>query len=296
MSLNNCEYITIDFETANKNYTSACSIGLVGARNGKIVFEKYYLINPEEEFETYNTLIHGITYEDVKNEKTFPELWPEIKELIDGNILFAHSALFDMSVLKSLLEKYNLPFPTIKIGCTLRLSRIAFKDSLTSFKLSTISTYLEVNHNHHNAISDASICYYIIERCKRIYQVDTVQELFEEVGLCFGFLDEKRFRNCYNKLSEQSKPKSELLKGMIISFTGKPSNMTKVDFKKLINENGGLYSKEITRVINTFITFPSPSKKHLQALELLKNKKEIKEYTEEEIMEIVYGSRIHNKH
>ena len=296
MSSNNCEYITIDFETANSSLTSACSVGLVGAKNGKIVFEKYYLINPEEDFLSYNTLIHGITYEDVKNEKTFPELWPEIKELRDGNILFAHSASFDMNVLKSLLEKYKLPFPNIRVGCTLKLSRIAFKDSLTSFKLSAISNYLEVSHNHHNAISDASICYYIIERCKRIYQVDTIQELFEEVGLCFGVLDEKKFRNCYNKLTEKIKSKSELMKGMVISFTGKPSSMTKGDFKKVIYENGGLYSKEITRVINTFVVFPSPSKKHLQALELIKNKKEIKEYTEEEIMEIVYGSRIHSKH
>ena len=73
MSSNNCEYITIDFETANSSLTSACSVGLVGAKNGKKVFEKYYLINPEEDFLSYNTLIHGITYEDVKNEKTFPE-------------------------------------------------------------------------------------------------------------------------------------------------------------------------------------------------------------------------------
>lgn len=286
MSLSNVEYVTMDFETANANLTSACSVGLVGAKNGKIVFEKYYLINPKEPFFSQNIAIHGITPSDVENEKTFPELWDEIYDLIDGNIVFAHSASFDMSVLKSLIEKYNLKYPSIKIGCTLRVSRIAFKGTLTSFKLSNISNYLEIEHQHHNAISDASICYYILERCKRMYQTYDVKDLFEELGLCFGVFNQKTYRNCYLKLKEE-KPISNLLSGKIFSFTGKPSKMTKNEFKKLITSKGGLYSKEITRVINTFVIFPNPSKKHLEALKNIEAKKHIDVYTEEEIFKII---------
>ena len=36
------EYVAIDFETANANLTSACSIGIVGAANGETVFEKHF--------------------------------------------------------------------------------------------------------------------------------------------------------------------------------------------------------------------------------------------------------------
>lgn len=291
MSCYNVEYVTIDFETANSHPTSACSVGIVGSKKGEVVFEKYYLINPEEEFASQNILIHGIYPEDVKNEKTFPMLWEEIRPLLDGNIVFAHAANFDITVLKSLLQKYNLPFPKIRIGCTLRLSRIAFNDSLTSFKLSNISNYLEVSHNHHNAISDALICYYIIERCKRMYQVYDCVDLFEEVGLCFGYLDESKYRSCYSKFSKEQKnvPVTKNLDGYIIAFTGKPSTMTKGEFVKKICTNGALYSREITRVINTFVVFPSPSKKHLEALEKLKQKKDIKIYTEEEINRIING-------
>lgn len=286
MSLNNVEYVTIDFETANANLTSACSVGLVGARKGQIVFEKYYLINPNEPFNSQNIAIHGITPEIVAKEKTFPEIWDEIYELIDGNIVFAHAASFDMSVLKSLIEKYNLKYPNIKIGCTLRVSRIAFKEILTSFKLSNISKYLEIEHNHHNAISDASICYYLLERCKRMYQTYDVNDLFEELGLCFGVLNQKTYRNCYVKLKE-TEPVSHQLEGKIFSFTGKPSKTTKNDIKKIITSKGGLYSKEITRVINSFIIFPNPSKKHLEALKNIQEKKHIDVYTEEEFFKII---------
>ena len=41
------EFVAIDFETANKSYDSACSIGLVTVRDGAIVDEYYKLIRPK---------------------------------------------------------------------------------------------------------------------------------------------------------------------------------------------------------------------------------------------------------
>ena len=287
------EYVAIDFETANGNLTSACSIGIVGADKGKIVYEKYYLINPQEPFLEQNTLIHGLTSDDVKDAKTFKELWDEIFPLLDGNIVFAHAAAFDISVLKSLIDKYDLKYPNIKIGCTLKVARIAFKDELQSFKLSVISDHLQVEHNHHNAISDASICFYMLERVKRMYQVYDVVDLFEEIGLCFGISNKDFYRGCYTRLAQKKnkeiKAITNKLDGMIIAFTGKPEKMTKTEFKKLILSNGGLYSREINRVINTFVVFDNPSQAHIAAVNRLQTQKEIRILTEEEIIKIING-------
>ena len=306
------KYVTIDFETANGNLTSACSVGLVICNNGKIIDQKYYLINPNEPFNNGNILIHGITPDMVCNAPYFYEIWDEIYDILNGNIVFAHAASFDISVLKALIEKYNLKCPDIKVGCTLKLSRLAFKDVLTSFKLSTLSSYLEIEHNHHNAISDALVCFYIIERAKRMYQVYDVFDLFEEVGLCFGYLREPNssvsnnsknidfrnissryieYRSVYSRINNKKKVNklSNKLDGIVLSFTGKPVKMTKTEFKKVVLENGGLYSKEVNRVINTFVIFQNPNKAHLNALERLKEVKEIKIYTEEEFMRLIYG-------
>ena len=165
MSLNNkFEYIAIDFETANSNLTSACAIGLVGAKNGKIVYNDYFLINPEEPFSDFNITVHHITPDMVKDAKTFPEVWEIIKDVLNNEIVVCHNAMFDISVLKACIEKYGLEYPNISVGCTLRVSKITFKDILPNCKLNTISGYLEVEHNHHNAISDAQVCYYLLER------------------------------------------------------------------------------------------------------------------------------------
>lgn len=283
------EYVAIDFETANANLTSACSIGIVGAKNGKIVFEKYYLINPNEEFLSYNVLIHGITANDVINEPTFDKIWPEIKALIDGTIVFAHCAPFDLAVLKSLLDKYDLEYPNILVGCTLRVSKIAFKGILENCKLNTISKYLEIEHNHHNAISDALVCFYLLERVKRMYQAIDVYELFEVIGLGFGMMKPKMLRGCYNKFTQisNSQIKSKELEGKIFAFSGKPKTMTKTEAKKLIEIHGGIYTKDITKAITSFVIFTNPLKTQLNALHRVLDYKEIEIYNEEEFRKLV---------
>ena len=283
------EYVAIDFETANANLTSACSIGIVGAANGETVFEKHFLINPNEDFSSYNVLIHGITEEMVRNEPTFDKLWDEIKELIEGTIVFAHSAPFDLAVLKSLLDQYGLEYPNIKIGCTLKVSKIAFKGVLENCKLNTISNYLEVEHLHHNAISDAKVCFYLLERVKRMYQVYDVVDLFEVLGLGFGVMKPKILRGCYNKFTQISTTQieSNRLEGQIIAFSGKPKTMTKTEAKKLVEIHGGVYTKDINRAITSFVIFTNPLKTQLSALKRVEEYKNVIVLNEEQFRKLV---------
>ena len=58
------EFVAIDFETANRNSDSACSIGLVTFKDGKIVDEYYKLIRPKNlYFHPDNIKVHGLTEE-----------------------------------------------------------------------------------------------------------------------------------------------------------------------------------------------------------------------------------------
>ena len=289
MSLNNkYEYIAIDFETANSNLSSACAIGLVGARNGKVVYSDYYLINPNEIFTDYNIAIHHITPEMVKDAMTFPEVWEIIKDKLEGEIVFCHNAMFDIAVLKTCIEKYNLDYPHINIGCTLRVSRIAFKDILPNCKLNTISNYLMVEHNHHNASSDAMVCYYLLERVKRMYQAIDVIELFEMLNLGFGVLNDKIYKGCYSKLKEK-KHTNDILKDEVFSFVGKPKYLTKTEVIKKIEDNSGLYSKEITKGITAIIIFPNAPKNKMAEFDRIKDKINIKVYNEEDFLNLLKG-------
>ena len=90
------DFAAIDFETANGKRTSVCSVGIVIVRNGKIINKIYRLIRPRPNYYTqWTTDVHGLTYSDTKEAEDFPEVWAEIKPLIDGLPLVAHNSHFD---------------------------------------------------------------------------------------------------------------------------------------------------------------------------------------------------------
>ena len=88
-------FAAIDFETANGKRTSVCSVGVVIVREGKITNKIYRLIRPRPNYYTqWTTAVHGLTYDDTMEADEFPEVWAEIKPLIDGLPLVAHNSPF----------------------------------------------------------------------------------------------------------------------------------------------------------------------------------------------------------
>lgn len=51
------DFAAIDFETANNERTSVCSVGVIIVRNGEIVDSFYSLIQPEPNY--YNLLVYA---------------------------------------------------------------------------------------------------------------------------------------------------------------------------------------------------------------------------------------------
>jgi DNA polymerase-3 subunit epsilon len=153
-------FAAIDFETANKHYTSACSVGIVIVRNGIITDKIYSLIRPEPEWYAYwHTKIHGITAKDTKNEKVFPFVWQEIAPKIAGLPLAAHNALFDEGCLKALFRMYQMDYPDYEFFCTCKASRKAFAGLLSNHKLPTVALHCGYDlTNHHHALADAEAC------------------------------------------------------------------------------------------------------------------------------------------
>lgn len=282
------DFVAIDFETANHQLDSACSLGIVSVKKGVIEYQHEYLINPECIFDENNIMIHGITPCVVEKAPTFPEIWDEIYEIINGRIVFAHAADFDISVLKAMINRYNLKIPSIEIGCTLRVAKIAFKDILPNCKLNTISQYLQIEHNHHNGLSDALVCYYMIKYVEKMYRVYDVVDLFNDLSLVFGKYNENEYTKVRNRLKLKTKDIiKDVLKGMVVGFTGKPKSLTKNHFINLVLSYGGVVSKDYNHRIDIYVVFQNPAKKDLEKLNKIREVKDIKVYTEEEFMELV---------
>ncbi len=182
----NNRFIAIDFETASYNRNSACSIGIAIIENLKVVKTKHWLIRPPElYFHPFNISIYGITEDDVKNEPTFDELWPEIRNYIDNNLIIAHNASFDLGVLRHVLSTYNIDYPESQYSCTWRISKKIWK-GLLSHCLESVSDHLGIEFQHHNAEEDARACAEIAIKACNEKGTDNLPDLIDKIDLACG--------------------------------------------------------------------------------------------------------------
>ncbi|NLC96684.1 MAG: 3'-5' exonuclease [Erysipelotrichaceae bacterium] len=190
MSISGNKLVSIDFETANESYYSACSIGISVYQDGEIVEEYSSLIKPckgYDYFNYYNVKIHGITYEDVIYSKTFEMLYKEIYDLIKDGVLVAHNASFDMKVLKSLCEFYDLPiFNNPYFDSILLLRRSV--NGVNKFNLSSVSDLFDIELNHHEALSDARACLYAVINIMNINNEYNINELLKGYNIQYKYL------------------------------------------------------------------------------------------------------------
>lgn len=157
------DFAAIDFETANHQPTSVCSIGIVIVRNGIVTDKFYSLIHPVPNYyNLINTQIHGITEADTCDAPFFPEVWSLIEPLLHGLTLVAHNSPFDERCLKASFEYYDMPYPGYKFLCTCRASRRMFGRSLPNHQLHTVASHCGYNlKDHHHALADAEACAHI---------------------------------------------------------------------------------------------------------------------------------------
>src|SRR5690554_1055021 len=155
-------FAAIDFETANEQRTSVCSVGVVIVHNGEITDRFYSLVCPEPEYYCYwNTRVHGINLEDTIDAPIFPKVWCKIEQLIEGLPLIAHNKAFDESCLKACFRMYQMDYPDYEFYCTLKSARMQLK-GLPNYKLSTVSNHCGlILENHHHALADSEACAHI---------------------------------------------------------------------------------------------------------------------------------------
>lgn len=160
-------WAAIDFETATREPTSACSLGVALIDNLEVIDTASWLIRPPfNEYEYRNTLVHGIGPDDTELAPEFDEVWWEIRHLLSGRRLLAHNAPFDMRVLRSLIDSRELVAPTYEYACTLSISRMSFPN-LPRHTLDTVCDHCGVQLVHHDAASDAEGCGRIAIACSR---------------------------------------------------------------------------------------------------------------------------------
>ena len=184
------DFIAIDFETANQEPSSVCSVGVVMVRDGQIVDSFYSLIQPEPRSSSARLLptgrknyynywcqrVHGISQDDTEDAPVFSKVWQQLEERI-VEVYFsnhelddiryqiatlpfvAHNARFDEGCLKAVFKVYQMDYPDYRFYDTLTASRRQFGQSLPNHQLHTVAAACGYDlQNHHHALADAEAC------------------------------------------------------------------------------------------------------------------------------------------
>ena len=151
-------FAAIDFETANFERTSVCSVGVVIYRDGRKTDEFYSLVKPEPEYYNYKySQVQGLCMEDNVMAPVFPDVWRKIEPLIAGLPLVAHNKAFDESCLKAVFHCYQMDYPDYEFHCTLIQSRRVWPEG--RHNLDIIAARCGYNLTaHHHALADAEAC------------------------------------------------------------------------------------------------------------------------------------------
>jgi len=184
------DFTAIDFETANSSSASACSVGLVKVRDGKVVDQAYWLIKPpagHDEFWEWNTRIHGLVAEDVVSAALWTEQLPDLVAFAEGDILVAHNAGFDMGVISGACAATLVETPAFEYACSLQVARKTYH--LDSYRLPSAAMAAGFeDFEHHNALADAEACAAIIVHAAKRHGVSSVAELVAAIGSKLGMI------------------------------------------------------------------------------------------------------------
>lgn len=184
------DFTAIDFETANSSSASACSVGLVKVRGGRVVDTASWLIRPplgHDSFSEWNTRIHGIVAEDVVDAALWSEQLPELLAFTDGDHLTAHNAGFDMGVIAGACTASAIEVPSISYLCSLAVARKTYHLDSYRLPVAAMAAGFE-DFEHHQALADAEACAAIIVHAAARHGAASMEELARITGTRIGHL------------------------------------------------------------------------------------------------------------
>jgi DNA polymerase-3 subunit alpha (Gram-positive type) len=183
-------FVAFDTETTGFDAKGGrvVEIGAVKFRDGELVAERKWLINPRKPISYWAERAHGITAEMLKDSPLFPEVFPEFKEFIGDCILIAHNAPFDIAFLKAEMKRNQLSTPPNPIIDSLRLFRTWFPDA-ESHSLERLSKDLGLGGKvYHRAAADSRhIMRIFSKKTRKLGSAYEFGDLVEDAGGVLSF-------------------------------------------------------------------------------------------------------------
>ena len=148
-------YCVLDLETTGFSATTEkiTEVGIMKIKNGEVIDQFSCFVNPQKHIPQRVTEVTNITDDMVKDAETIEQVFPKILAFIEGSVLVAHNAPFDMGFLKQNAINLGYEFDYTYLD-TLSLAKDLFPD-YKKYKLGKIAENLGIKVEvAHRALDD----------------------------------------------------------------------------------------------------------------------------------------------
>jgi DNA polymerase III epsilon subunit family exonuclease len=165
--LSDATFTVFDVETTgtDPNQHHITEIGAIRVRGFEVISEFSSLVNPGVDLAPYARAmaVSGITPQMLVGQPSIGEVIPRFLEFIEGSILCAHNADFDMAFLRNACQRsgVQLQWPCF---CSLKMAR-ALMPALDSKGLDTLAKHFGFQFEaRHRSIGDSKVTIGVVER------------------------------------------------------------------------------------------------------------------------------------
>ena len=154
----------VDVETATRLPGSICQIG-VAVGGGEIRSRAWLVRPPGNRFIDEFIKIHHIDAAACADAPEFIEVWPQVRDMIDGRVPISHNADFDDGQINAALRRAGSDETFGPSACTLRMAHLMWFDRQRSFALSTLCEDwgIPLGEGAHDASYDAVATLHLAE-------------------------------------------------------------------------------------------------------------------------------------
>lgn len=176
-------FVVLDLETTglSAQRDRITEVGAVKVRGGEVLGELQTFVNPQRSIPASISAVTGITDAMVRDAPPVEAVLPTVLSFLDGHVLVAHNAGFDLGFLRAAAERieYGPLDPTVLD--TARLARRLLKDEVRNCRLATLAQHLRARTSpEHRALADAratvDVLHGLIERAGT-YGANTLEDL-----------------------------------------------------------------------------------------------------------------------
>lgn len=179
MKLSEIKFACLDTETTGLSPQmggKVCEVAVSVTRGGQVIEEFTTLLNPGKPMGPEVISIHGITNEMVADAPSFADIVPQLLYLLDGAVVVAHNADFDMNFLQAEFASCGLKMPNVPVLDTLKLARKSGKFAKNN--LGCVAADLGINcQGWHRAMADTKMAEQIFYYFLTILSKEGVTEL-----------------------------------------------------------------------------------------------------------------------